>query len=211
MQSFRGLSLVAVLFLASCAGPQAPEKSSPVAVETPAPAATRPVGKRPLFKDPAQTKLATAQIGVYSQLLTEMSYKRKIVSPDDSFIIKEQSIGSGDVTRLASDPLLEQETLDAFVAANSQAENWRHQFDVYVDYKVVPAAGIPPVGSKEFKKKFPKARCVLGLSKVGLDKEWTRALTMTEIECEGAEKRTIYWLLYADEDGLTSVKELATR
>lgn len=211
MQSFRGLSLVAILFLASCAGPKATEQSLPVAVETPTPAATRPVGKRPLFKDHAQTKLVTAQLGVYSQLLTEMSYKRKIVSPDDSFIIKEQSIGSGDVTRLASDPLLEQETLDSFVAANSQAENWRHMFDVYVDYKVVPAAGIPPVGSKEFKKKFPKARCVLGLSKVGLDKEWTRALTMTEVECEGAEKRTIYWLLYAGEDGLIKVRELATR
>lgn len=205
MQSLRCLSLVAVLCLASsCARQQTEDRHSSVAAQTPA---ATPAGGKP-FGSPTD-KLITRELGIYSVLLREITYGRKIVSPDDSFIIKEQSVGGWDIKDRLVDSMLDRESLDAFVAANSQASKWEHYFDVYVDYKVVPAADIPVVGSTEFKMKFPRAKCVLGLSKAGFNRTWTQALTMTEIECEQTAKRMIYWLIYNDEHGIATVKQLA--
>src|SRR5947209_8263879 len=142
MRFLKSLIVVAVLCLASCAKPQKIEDAAPVAAQTPTSAQTKLAGGKP-FGNPANTKFETGQIGVYGVLLREIIYGQKIVSPDDVAVIKEQSIGSGDVKNVASDSRLEKETLNSFVDANSQTTNWKHYFDVYVDYKIVPADNIP--------------------------------------------------------------------
>ncbi len=209
MWFLRSLIVVAVLCSVSCAKPPKIEAAGPTAAQTPTPSQTKLSGGSP-FGNPADTEFETGQTAVYGVLLGEITYGQKIVSPDEVAVIKEQSIGAGDVKTVASDSKLEKETLDAFVDANSQTTRWKHYFDVYIDYKIVPADNIPPVGSKEFKAKFPKAKCVVGLSKVGFNKEWTQALAMTEIECEQSAKKSIYWLIYADEGGVATVRQLAS-
>lgn len=209
MQLLKSLIVVAVLCLVSCAKSQKIEEAAPIAAQTPTPSQTKLAGGKP-FGNPANTKYEIGQGAVYGVLLGEITYGQRIVSPDDIAVIKEQSIGGGDVKKIALDSSLEKEMLDAFVDANSETTAWKHYFDVYIDYKIAPADSIPPVGSKEFKTKFPKAKCVVGLSKVGFNKEWTQALAMTEIECEQSAKKSIYWLIYADEGGVATVKKLAS-
>lgn len=209
MRFLKFLGVAAALCLLSCAKPQPVEKSAPVAPPTPTPAREKLAGGKP-FGNPAVEKFENGQVAVYSHLLGEISYEQKIISPDDLALIKEQSIGIGDVEKIASDSTLEKETLGSFVEVNSQPTRWKHYFDVYIDYKIAPADTIPLLGSKEFKSKFAKAKCVIGLSKVGFNKEWTQALAMTEIECESSAKRSIYWLIYVDDNGVPEARQLAS-
>jgi hypothetical protein len=207
MRLFRQLGFIAVICLLACGKPQKSENVSQIAAPTVTPTQTKPAGRKVL----GGTNFEQNQIGVQGVLLREISYGLNIISPDDIAIVKEQTIGSGNVESIAPDSMLAPDTIEAFKEANSQSSKLKHSFDVYIGYKVVPSENIPSANSKEFKAKFPKSKCVVGLSRVGFNKEMTQALTMTEIECEQTAKRTDYWLIYNDEEGVTKVKQLSSR
>lgn len=205
MRLFRRFGFIAVLCLLACGKSQKPESVSPSATPISTSTQTKPAGRKLL----GDTNFEQNQIRVQGVLLREISYGLNIISPDDLAIIKEQTISTGNVESIAPDSTLAPDTIEGFKEANSQPSKLKHSFDVYIDYKVVPSEDIPFVNSKEFKMKFPKAKCVVGLSRVGFNEERTQALAMTEIECEQTAKRTDYWLIYNDE--VTEVKHLSLR
>lgn len=210
------LSFVVLLCLASCAGQQSVQVENTAPVATPTPAASSTPARKKFggghpFGDPAKDKFELGQKVVLSNLLGDIVYEENMVSPTDLALIKEQSIGNISIKSIGPDSMVEQETIDAFVAANAETTKWTTGFDVKLQHKIVPADKIPPMGSQEFKAKFPKTKCVVGLSRVGFNKEWTQALAMTEVECEQAAKQISYWLIYADEDGAPAIQRLASQ
>ena len=147
------------------------------------------------------------EYAIYSYLVGELFWGEHYGDPYDLIVINEQTVNPKIPDGILSSGAVSKEILDDFGSQNQQPRILKGQFDMKLIYKMMSKDRYIPPDSDEFKKKYPKAKGILNLSRIGFSEDRKEALVYAEIVCGDNCGKSGYWLI-TEENRLFNIKRL---
>lgn len=126
-------------------------------------------------------ELKWVEYGLYSYVIGHLVFATDFeITPDDTLIIKDQTISPPNLDSTILPFTLEQKTRSDFLKKNSSPYDLEPLFDVHAKYKIATVLGADKSSLVIIKSKYPKANSILCLSRIGINQDRTQALVYLE-------------------------------
>jgi hypothetical protein len=160
---------------------------------------------------PTEQILEIGNFEVYSNVLTSLVYGADTSDSKDVFefisgyewlTIKKETVVPESLDEIKSLPNLPEDLINDFIEKNNSREKLEDGYDVKIQHNVISQNGSLESFFSQQKKKQPRLKAIIGLSRVGFNSNRTQSLTYVEYFNLEKQLQKKYCLITWKRDGI---------